>query len=73
MITYVINTCAPDISNLVLVPRQASQSFGSLFEIQSRVDEIFISGARVDDIEIVTSITAAELRISSTSIVTNTG
>jgi hypothetical protein len=73
MITYVINTCAPDISNLVLVPRQASQSFGSLFEIQSRVDEIFISGARVDDIEIVTSITASELRISSTSIVTNTG
>lgn len=73
MITYVINTCAPDISNLVLVPRQASQSFGSLFEIQSRVDEIFISGARVDDIEIVTSITAAELRIGSNTIVTSTG
>lgn len=72
MITYVINTCAPDISNFVLTPRQASQSFGSLFEIQSRVDEIFISGATVDDIEIVTSITAAELRISANSIVTST-
>jgi len=72
MITYVINTCAPDISNLVLVPRQASQSFGSLFEIQSRTDEIFISGATVDDVEIVTSITAAELRISNDSIVTST-
>lgn len=72
MITYVINTCAPDISNLVLVPRQTSQAFGSLFEIQSRTDEIFISGATVDDIEIVTSITAAELRISNGSIVTST-
>ena len=72
MITYVINTAAPDISNFVLVPRQASQSFGSLFEIQSRVDEIFISGATVDDIEIVTSVTAAELRISANSIVTST-
>lgn len=72
MITYVINTCAPDISNFVLVPRQASQSFGSLFEVQSRVDEIFISGATVDDIEIVTSITAAELRIRNDSIVTTT-
>lgn len=72
MITYVINTCAPDISNFVLVPRQTTQAFGSLFEIQSRVDEIFISGATVDDIEIVTSITAAELRISNNSIVTST-
>ena len=43
--TYVINTVAPDISNMVLVPRQPTQSFGSLFEIQSRVDEIFVSGA----------------------------
>lgn len=72
MITYVINTCSPDISNLVLVPRQTTQAFGSLFEIQSSVDEIFISGATVDDVEIVTSITAAELRISNDSIVTST-
>ena len=73
LITYVINTVAPDISNMVIVPRQASQSFGSLFEIQSRVDEIFISGATVDDVEIIQSITAAELRISADSIVTSTG
>ena len=73
LITYVINTVAPDISNMIIVPRQASQSFGSLFEIQSRVDEIFISGATVDDVEIIQSITAAELRISADSIVTSTG
>ena len=72
MITYVINSCSPDISNLVLVPRQTTQTFGSLFEIQSNVDEIFISGATVDDIEIVTSITAAELRINNNSVVTST-
>ncbi len=73
LITYVINTVAPDISNMVIVPRQTSQTFGSLFEIQSRVDEIFISGATVDDVEIIQSITAAELRISADSIVTSTG
>lgn len=73
LITYVINTVAPDVSNMVIVPRQASQTFGSLFEIQSRVDEIFVSGARVDDIEIIQSITAAELRVSPTSIITSTG
>jgi len=64
---------APDISNMVIVPRQPSQTFGSLFEIQSRVDEIFVSGATVDDVEIIQSITAAELRISADSIVTSTG
>ena len=72
MITYIINICSPDISNLVLVPRQPSQAFGSLFEIQSRLDEIFISGATVDDVEIVTSITAAELRLKNEAIVTST-
>jgi len=72
LITYVINSVAPDISNMVIVPRQSTQSFGSLFEIQSRVDEIFVSGATVDDIEIVTSISASEIRANSGSIVNNT-
>jgi hypothetical protein len=70
--TYVINTVAPDISNMVLVPRQPTQSFGSLFEIQSRVDEIFVSGARVDDIEIVTAISATEIRADSSTVITST-
>jgi len=72
LITYVINTVSPDISNMIIVPRQPTQSFGSLFEIQSRVDEIFVSGATVDDIEIVTSISASEIRAQSDSIVSNT-
>jgi len=69
--TYVINSVAPDVSNLVIVPRQPSQSFGSLFEIQSRVDEIFVSGATVDDIEIVTAISASEIRAPIESIILN--
>jgi hypothetical protein len=67
----VINTAAPDISNMVILPRQITQSFGSLFEIQSRVDEIFVSGATVDDIEIVTAISASELRIPVDSVINN--
>ena len=72
LITYVINSVSPDISNMVIVPRQASQTFGSLFEIQSRADEIFVSGATVDDIEIVAAITAAEIKANSTQVVTST-
>ena len=70
--TYVINTVSPDITNFVIVPRQTSQSFGNLFEIQSKSDEIFASGATVDDIEIVTSITAAEIRVRSSNVVSGT-
>jgi len=72
LITYVTNSVAPDISNMVIVPRQPSQSFGSLFEIQSREDEIFISGATVDDIVIVAAISAAEIGVSAESIISTT-
>jgi hypothetical protein len=65
--TFVINSVSPDVTNFVIVPRQTSQQFGNLFEIQSKPDEIFANGAKVDDIAIVTSITAAEIGISSTT------
>jgi hypothetical protein len=72
LITYITNEVAPDVSNLVIVPRQPDQSFGSLFEIQSQPEEIFISGATVDDIVIVTAITAVEIRAEVASIVNST-
>jgi len=70
--TYILNSCAPDLANIVIVPKQTNQVFGSLFEIQSRSDEILISGATVDDVEIVSAITAAELGASITTIVSTT-
>jgi hypothetical protein len=68
----VLNQVSPDISNIIIVPRQTSQSFGSLFEIQSGPDEIFVNGATVDDIMIVSAITASEVRAPIASIVTTT-
>ena len=69
--TYVINTVSPDVTNFVILPRATNQAFGSLFEIQSKSDEIFVSGATVDDVKIVTSITAAEIRSGTGTIETN--
>jgi hypothetical protein len=54
------------------MPKQTDQVFGSLFEIQSKSDEILISGATVDTINIVKSITAAEIGTSITTITTST-
>ena len=61
LITYITNSVLPDISNIVIVPRQPDTKFGDLFEIQSSQDEIFVSGATVDDIAIVQSINSVEL------------
>jgi hypothetical protein len=62
---------APDLVTFVIVPFQDSQSFGSLFEIKAEADEIFISGATVDNIEIIDAITASRLK-STGSVVTQT-
>ena len=43
--TYVMNQLSPDVVTFLIVPAQVSQSFGSLYEIKSELDEIFISGA----------------------------
>jgi len=69
--TYVVNQLSPDISNFVIVPRQSGLNFGSLFEIKSATDQIFINGATVDDIEIISGITSSTIKsVSSTTVVT---
>ena len=62
---------APDIVTFLIVPEDASQTFGSLYEIKSEVDEIFISGATVDNIEIIDAVTANRLRATGGEVVTD--
>jgi hypothetical protein len=68
---YVHNQLAPDLLTAVIVPNQSGQSFGSLFQINSAADEIFISGATVDDVTIITALGANQLAASGT-VVTST-
>ena len=70
LVTYVMNQTAPDIVNFLIVPAQGTQSFGSLYEIKADNDEIFISDAGVDDVEIIDAITASRLQASGTVITT---
>lgn len=69
---YVLNLMTPDIINFVIVPKNPDLPFGSLFEIACQSNEILISGATTNDIEIIDSLTAAEINslapiISSTN------
>lgn len=70
--TYIVNQLAPDISNFVIVPRQSGLNFGSLFEIKSATDQIFINGATVNDIEIISGITSSAIKSVSGTTVTST-
>ena len=68
---FVHNQLAPDLLTAVIVPNQSGQSFGSLFQINSAADEIFISGATVDDVSIISALGANQLSASGT-VVTST-
>jgi len=72
---YIMNQLSPRLLSVIIVPRQGTQSFGSLFEIKSEPDEIFISAATVFDVEIIDELTATELQASGdviTSVSTTT-
>lgn len=51
-----------EIASVVLVPLYSVNSFGSLFAIDSGLDEILMSCAQLDDIEIVSELNATILR-----------
>lgn len=65
LVAYVHQQVAPDMQSMVIVPKGDDQVFGRLFQIRSEPDELFISAAQPDDIELVASFTDEELRIGS--------
>ena len=69
---YVMNQLAPDLTTFVVVPQDDTQTFGSLYEIKSESDEIFISGAQVTDIDIIDAITASRLKAAGNVVTQST-
>jgi len=61
---YVMTQVSPDLAAMVIVPTQETLSFGSMFEVKSEADEVFISSATVANIEVVSSLTATNLKAS---------
>jgi len=59
---YVHNELIGVISSFVIVPESSTSVFGSLFQITPLTDELFIPDATVVDIDIVTSITQANIK-----------
>jgi hypothetical protein len=69
---YVMKELSPNIVNFIIVPRKDNLKFGSLFEIRSEKDQIFINGATVNDIEIISAITASKINSAGQIALPNT-
>ena len=63
---YIHTELSPHIATVLVVPKGAGQTFGSLFEIECGSDEIFISDAKVENVEIIDAVTASKIRASGT-------
>jgi hypothetical protein len=50
------------VSSVVLVPLDPLKSFGDLYEIRSGPSEIFVNGAVVSNIEVITALTSTNIR-----------
>jgi hypothetical protein len=58
---YLHTTLAPNISSILIVPSSQSSVFGSLLQINAEFNEIIQSAATVDNVEIISAITAAQI------------
>jgi hypothetical protein len=59
---YLHSTLSPKISSIIIVPTSTSLSFGSLYQINAEPDQIMTSSATVDNVEVISAITAAQLQ-----------
>ena len=66
--TYIQQALAPNISSIIIVPNSTTQTYGSLQQISSAPNEILISAATVENIEVITAITAAQLNLQNSSV-----
>jgi hypothetical protein len=58
---YLHSTLSPNISSVIIVPISTEILYGNLQQINAMPDEILISAATVNNVEVISSISAAQL------------
>jgi hypothetical protein len=61
---YLHTTLVPNVSSIIIVPSNAGSQFGTLYQINADPDEILVSAATVDNVQIIPAITASQLNIT---------
>ena len=59
--TYLHNALAPNIASIIIVPTSTDIAFGGLMQINANPNEVIVSAATVDNVQIISAITAAQL------------
>jgi hypothetical protein len=62
LISLIHQRLPADVASVVLVPTYSTNSFGSMFTVESGVDEILQSAAELGDIEVVEALTPTVIR-----------
>ena len=62
---YLHTTLVPNIASILIVPADNSLVFGNYFQINAEPWEIITSAATVDDVDIISAVTAATLNLNS--------
>jgi hypothetical protein len=68
---YVIKELSPDVVNFLIVPKAPERFFGSLFQVFCQSDEIFLSTADVQDLEIINTVTSGLLRTNGPIVISS--
>ena len=58
---YLHSTLSPNVSSVIIVPKDPTALFGSLYQINAESNEILISSATVDNVEIISAVTASSI------------
>jgi len=60
--TYIHQRLGSSIGSIVILPKTTTGKFGEMFQVQAEANELFISTATVDDIEIISRLDNQTLR-----------
>jgi hypothetical protein len=67
--SYLHVQLSPNVSSIIIVPANQADAFGSLLQVNANINEIITSAATVDNVQIITAITAAQLNQTGAIIV----
>ena len=59
---YIHTQIGTYVASVVLVPLNPQLSFGALYEVQCAPNQIFVNGANINDIQIITALTSTNLQ-----------
>ena len=62
---YLHSVLVPNVSSIIIVPSNSNTQFGTLYQINAEPNEILISAATVDNVQIIPAITAAQINFTA--------